>query len=199
MGRREEIEKLSQVVYDSEDLPTLEQTHQQLTQLLQGMRQNLQGTTDEDVVNLLNELIEQAESADHDLKQKIASIRVDMMDPTFAARKAQREREAAAQQAQADEMARKIKDGIGGFLGGLGLGNAFGLGGGTSSSPAATTGGAAPAGAGITCASCGAALKADAKFCGECGAPVVREKHCTICNAKLEAGAKFCPECGTKA
>src|SRR4051812_26012832 len=100
MGRREEIEKLSQVAYESEDLPTLERTQQQLAQLLQSMRQNLQTTTDEDVVNLLNELIEQAESATQDLKQKIASIRVDMMDPGYAARKAAQEREKTATQAK---------------------------------------------------------------------------------------------------
>src|SRR3954467_7918565 len=128
MGRREEIEKLSQVAYNSEDLPTLERTHQQFGQLLQSMRQNLQTTTDDDMVTLLNELIKQAESADQDLKQKIASIRVDMMDPSYAARKAEKERAAAAQQSQADEMARKIKEGIGGVLGGVGLGGALRVG-----------------------------------------------------------------------
>lgn len=192
MGRREEIEKLSQAAYESEDLPTLERTRQEFGRLLQSMRQNLQVTTDEDVANLLNELIEQAESADHDLREKIAALRVDMMDPSYAARKAERERAKAAEQATADEMTRKIQEGIGGFLGSLGLGGALGLGG----------GGAAPAASAATaaaCASCGAAISPSAKFCGGCGTPVPREKRCASCNATLEPGAKFCPECGSKA
>jgi chromosome segregation ATPase len=181
MGRREEIEKLSEVAYESEDLATLEQTHQQFGALLASMRQNLQTTTDEDVVNLLNELIEHAESADQDLKQKIAAIRVDMMDPQYAARKAEREREEAAaqaaEQAKAAEMTRKLQEGIGGFLGSLGLGGAFGAAVGGAAKPAAPAAPAAPG------APAGAA--AGAKFCSECGTPL--------------AGAKFCPECGTKA
>jgi len=199
MGRREEIEKLSEVAYASEDLPTLERTHQQLGQLLQSMRQNLQTNTDEDVANLLNELVEQAESVDQDLKQKIASIKVDMLDPSYAARKAEREREEAAEHAKAEEMTRKLQEGIGGFLGSLGLGSAFGGVGKAASAGAA--GASAPAGGGTAaaCASCGAALNPAAKFCGECGTPVPREKRCANCNAKLEAGTKFCPECGSKA
>jgi predicted RNA-binding Zn-ribbon protein involved in translation (DUF1610 family) len=199
MGRREEIEKLSEVAYESEDLPTLERTHQQFGQLLQSMRQNLQTTTDEDVATLLNELIGQAESADQDLKQKIAQIRVDMMDPSYGAQRAEREREKAAEQAKADEMSRKLQEGIGGFLGSLGLGSAFGgLGGGTTP-PAQAAAGAPAAPVAMKCASCGAALDPAAKFCGECGTPVPKEKRCASCNAKLEAGTRFCPECGTKA
>jgi len=192
MSRREEIEKLNQVACESEDLPTLERTHQQFTQLLQSMRQNLQGTTDEDVVNLLNEMIGEAESADHELKEKIAQIKVDMMDPAFAARKAEREREKAAAQAKAEEMARKLQEGIGGFFGGLS--SALGLGGGASQ-PAAPS--ATPVAA--KCGQCGAALAANAKFCPECGTAVAREKLCASCHAKLEPGARLCPECGTKA
>jgi Double zinc ribbon len=189
MSRREEIARLSQIASESDDLPTLESTHQQFEQLLQSMRQNLQATADGDVINLLNELIAEAEATDHELKQKIASIRVDMMDPNYAARKAERDREKADAEAKAEEMARKFQDGIGGFLGGLS--SALGLGG--------SGGTAAAAAAAATCGSCGAALAASAKFCAECGTPVPREKRCASCNAKLEPTAKFCPECGTKA
>ena len=48
------------------------------------------------------------------------------------------------------------------------------------------------------CPNCGASLAPNAKFCGECGQPVKREKFCTECGAKMEGSPKFCPECGAK-
>lgn len=49
-----------------------------------------------------------------------------------------------------------------------------------------------------TCRNCGAAVGA-AKFCPECGTPVVQKLTCANCHAELTPGVKFCPECGTKA
>ena len=49
------------------------------------------------------------------------------------------------------------------------------------------------------CASCGASLDKDAKFCGECGEEVVIQApvtNCPDCNAELAVGAKFCADCG---
>lgn len=47
-----------------------------------------------------------------------------------------------------------------------------------------------------TCAACGAALPAGAKFCPECGAGV--KYTCPKCGAAVAPSAKFCPECGEK-
>lgn len=44
------------------------------------------------------------------------------------------------------------------------------------------------------CEACGAKIKANAKFCPECGA--VQGNVCAKCGATLSKGAKFCPECG---
>jgi predicted amidophosphoribosyltransferase len=49
-----------------------------------------------------------------------------------------------------------------------------------------------------SCPECGAPQEKNAKFCGECGAKLVAEKHCTECGAKLKPDAKFCGECGKK-
>ncbi len=48
------------------------------------------------------------------------------------------------------------------------------------------------------CPNCGASIAPNAKFCGECGQPIKREKFCTECGAKMEGSPKFCPECGAK-
>lgn len=50
-----------------------------------------------------------------------------------------------------------------------------------------------------TCPNCNAEIKANLKFCPECGAKMVKEvKRCPDCNAEVGAKAKFCPECGKK-
>lgn len=64
------------------------------------------------------------------------------------------------------------------------------------------------------CPACSAAIDGDAKFCGDCGYPIlsltpsdnyvpytVAEKEqntCPSCSAEIETGAKFCGECGYK-
>ena len=49
----------------------------------------------------------------------------------------------------------------------------------------------------IKCSKCGEELNDGAKFCMECGAPVLQEKECLQCGAKLPLNAKFCFECGS--
>lgn len=64
------------------------------------------------------------------------------------------------------------------------------------------------------CPACAASVEGDAKFCGECGYPILslappadyvaytvvekNESVCPSCSAEIEAGAKFCGECGYK-
>ncbi|HLY74901.1 MAG TPA: zinc ribbon domain-containing protein, partial [Planctomycetota bacterium] len=48
-----------------------------------------------------------------------------------------------------------------------------------------------------SCPECKAKLKADAKFCPNCGAKIVQQA-CSECKAPLKPGAKFCPSCGKK-
>ena len=88
---------------------------------------------------------------------------------------------------------------------GVGLGTMAGVGG----VVAGTVGGAmndalnqTPAGTTDTCAKCGAALPANAKFCLECGekvAPKLPDNMivCPECGNSVVKG-KFCPECGHK-
>ncbi len=66
----------------------------------------------------------------------------------------------------------------------------------TPVAPAAAPAAAAPA---ATCASCGGALAAGAKFCANCGTPVPTKAFCTGCGKELAPGAKFCANCGQPA
>ena len=48
----------------------------------------------------------------------------------------------------------------------------------------------------IKCVKCGAEIRANAKFCPECGAR--QGAACPKCGASVTKSAKFCPECGEK-
>lgn len=49
-----------------------------------------------------------------------------------------------------------------------------------------------------TCAKCGAAVSARAKFCSECGEKIPAKAFCPNCGSEVKKTAKFCSECGTK-
>ena len=59
-------------------------------------------------------------------------------------------------------------------------------------------GAGAAADAGVTCASCGTANAAGAKFCANCGTSLAPPtEKCPNCAADNAVGAKFCSSCGT--
>src|SRR5262245_41863190 len=47
----------------------------------------------------------------------------------------------------------------------------------------------------MTCPSCGRTTRPGARFCGECGKPLV--PRCPACGAECEAGIKVCEACGS--
>lgn len=49
------------------------------------------------------------------------------------------------------------------------------------------------------CASCGAAMRANARFCAACGARTATERTCASCGRVLSPTARFCAGCGTAA
>lgn len=186
MARREDIDALRQKA-ETDDLPTLEMVHKQLLEIVTSLNANLSSTRDEDVRNLLSELHDEATCTDNDVKQKIAEIKVDMLDPAYEQRKAERERKKLDEQRETEMWQQKLAtEGLGGLF--KGFGDVLG---------GKSLDAVAPAVA-QQCAGCHAPLSPTAKFCPECGQPVPQEKHCSQCNFKLEPNAKFCPECGTK-
>src|SRR5581483_1977249 len=50
----------------------------------------------------------------------------------------------------------------------------------------------------VTCPSCGASVRAGAKFCAKCAAPLVavEKRQCSTCGAEIKPGARFCAGCG---
>ena len=58
--------------------------------------------------------------------------------------------------------------------------------------------GAGPAGDRRTCPHCQAQTRATAKFCPQCGKPLVPAKpECPVCHSELAPTARLCPTCGT--
>ncbi len=81
-----------------------------------------------------------------------------------------------------------------------GIANVFGISDAMKAAAAQQSAGVAPGAApAATCASCGGALAAEAKFCASCGTPVPSKAFCTGCGKELAAGAKFCAHCGQPA
>ncbi len=52
----------------------------------------------------------------------------------------------------------------------------------------------------MKCRNCGSMVSEDAKFCPQCGEPVMDKKNfaCPSCGKPVEEGSKFCPSCGSK-
>ncbi len=52
----------------------------------------------------------------------------------------------------------------------------------------------------MKCSKCGQEVLADARFCANCGQPVVVEErvYCDHCGSRMAAGDKFCAVCGTR-
>lgn len=48
----------------------------------------------------------------------------------------------------------------------------------------------------IRCSACGNASDPTAKFCDECGQPLIQRLRCLNCSELNESGAKFCNACG---
>jgi eukaryotic-like serine/threonine-protein kinase len=49
----------------------------------------------------------------------------------------------------------------------------------------------------VGCSSCGNPNRPQAKFCGNCGAPLTAEVACPGCGARKPGSQRFCDECGT--
>ena len=48
----------------------------------------------------------------------------------------------------------------------------------------------------IICSNCSSKNAPSAKFCSNCGTPVIQKKFCSNCGANLDANSKFCSMCG---
>lgn len=49
-----------------------------------------------------------------------------------------------------------------------------------------------------TCPKCNSQIEDNAKFCNQCGAPLIEAVICSQCGASIPQDALFCPVCGNK-
>ncbi len=95
----------------------------------------------------------------------------------------------------------------GGAMAGMGMGAGLGVGmivpqmltqqqGGAAPQQAPGAGAQAPQG--VPCPKCNTPNPPGAKFCSNCGSPMVLTVKCPKCNGDAPQNAKFCPNCGNK-
>jgi hypothetical protein len=213
MSLNDELNQIASDAAKSDDVSQLSDYQKRCEVILANVTTTLAAEQDEELRSHLTEVKETAESTLHEVKQRLADVKVARLDPQYEQRKAQKQREAELKKQQDQERAQqflaqgglgKVFGGMFGGLAGAGAaqpgGPATGAGPGSTVVQPASSASAAPAGipAATKCGQCGAEIKAGVKFCGECGTPVPHERHCTNCGAKLAAEVKFCGECGTR-
>lgn len=121
-----------------------------------------------------------------ELKRRASELEIDMLDPHYEQRLRERQRVEAEREAAGKAKAAQFLQGLGGPFAALaGLAD---LGSAKLSEVAGRDE--------VPCPACQSANPRRAKFCMECGQPMVR--RCAACGADL-GRAKFCPECGAKA
>ena len=49
-----------------------------------------------------------------------------------------------------------------------------------------------------TCPKCNSQIEDNAKFCNQCGTPIIENVICPQCGANIPQDALFCPVCGCK-
>jgi len=196
----DELGEIMNKASDSDDVEELARFQQRCETIVTNIAKSIAAEQDSGLREHLQEVQAQATETLVYVKERLAEVKVERMDPDYDRRR--EEKRLAEERRQQEEMEKAkqflggggLGDLLGGLMGAIGGAGAKQAGAG-STAPAVTAG----SGAGKACSSCGSELKAGAKFCPECGTPVAQERACSSCGGKLQPGAKFCPECGTKA
>jgi RNA polymerase subunit RPABC4/transcription elongation factor Spt4 len=226
MATQEDVDRISQMAERTEDVAQLKQYRQELLSIAANMANVIAQTTDTGVQEHAAGIRESAEFAAEEVGQRTRQLEIDQMDPDYERRKAERAQyEQQEQQRQAQEAREGLKQlqGLfgGGASGGGGLGGMLGglFGGGQAPADTPDPGAESPPvpppqpppsptpepptpvpqpgdGAMASCRNCHAPVKADAKFCPECGTQNPTVNACGSCGQALEGSPKFCPNCG---
>ncbi len=194
MATQEDIDRITTMAQDTEDVAQLKQYRQELVDIAASMAQAYARTSDSGLQQDIAAIRESAEYAAEEIGGRARQLEIDQMDPNYEKRKAERAAFEAQQQARQQEEAKdamKQLGGLGGLLGGLG--GMFGGGQGQqeqatpqppTTQPSTTT----------ACSSCGQPIEGSPKFCPNCGAPT--QATCGSCGQPIEGSPKFCPNCG---
>ncbi len=183
------------------DLPGAQAALKELGDLIATFEDVKQRARDDEQRDAAQQLLDQATGERDELRGRVRELELDMLDPGFEQRSKRRAEEKAARDSAEKAKASQFLQGLGGPFAALaGLANlatgAAGAAAGAASEVARSAAASVAAGDEVACPACQTTNPKRAKFCMECGKPMVR--RCAACQAEL-GKAKFCPECGAKA
>jgi len=148
LSLQDELNEISSKVEESDDLEQLTQYQKRCEAILANVSKTFATEQDADLREHLQEVEEQAKETLRVVKQRLADVKIERMDPAYEQRKAQRKREEELKKQKEMEEAQKFlaQGGLGGLLGGI-FGGVPGTGAGPS--PTSST---APTPAAVKCA-----------------------------------------------
>ncbi len=218
MASQEDVDRISAMASETEDVVKLKEYRQELADIAATMQRIFDGSNDPEMREEVAQIKESAEYEAEEISRRARQLEIDQMDPDYERRKAEREAFEAGrkQKEQQDAQAglKQLSGLLGGLMGGKGggeegggglgaLGGMFGMGGqqagqGQNDQEAAPAEGAAtPApevpGGGAREVPAGASTSAAAPVAS---APATVTK-CRSCGQPIEGSPKFCPNCGT--
>jgi len=217
MATQADIDRITSMAEQTEDVPQLKAYRQELLDIAASMAAVVAKSTDSGVQQQASEIRDSAQYAAEELLGRTQQLEIDQMDPDYEKRKAQRAEYEQMEQARQAEEAKQGMAQLQGLLGGLGGGGGPG-GGGSGGGLGGLLGGLFGGGGGQVAPQEQAADPAaetppipppqpppsptpeppPLPVPTPGGGADAGMAPCKNCSAQVKVGAKFCPECGTQ-
>ena len=130
MATQEDIDRITSLAENTEDVAQLKAYRQELLDIAASMAAVVAKSTDSGVQQHAAEIRDSAQYAAEDLRERTQQLEVDQLDPNYEQRKAQRAEYEKMEQARQAEEAKQGMAQLQGLLGGLGGGGGQAGGGG---------------------------------------------------------------------
>ncbi|MBI4261581.1 MAG: hypothetical protein HY658_13560, partial [Actinobacteria bacterium] len=119
MATQEDIDRITELAQETEDVAQLKAYAQELRDLSASMAQAFARTEDQAMRDDIAAIRDSAEYAAEEVAARARQLEIDQMDPNYEARKADRARHEAERQAREQQEAQEGLKKLGGFLEGL--------------------------------------------------------------------------------